>query len=104
MRSEAEASVPAATPPARQRRQGRTALRGMRHVRRVCREAGVTHFVRRTGPFLYEVAEWSQERDLAPINALVILEEDASATRTRRSSTGHWRNTSHSAAATVSEL
>ena len=41
-----------------------------------CREAGVPHLIRRTGPFLYEVAEWCQERNLPPINALVVLDDE----------------------------
>jgi hypothetical protein len=40
------------------------------------REAGVPHLIRRTGPFLYEVAEWCQERNLPSINALVVLDDE----------------------------
>jgi hypothetical protein len=40
----------------------------------MCREAGVPHLIRSMGLFLYKVAEWCQERDLPPINALVVLE------------------------------
>jgi hypothetical protein len=57
--------------------QGRTALRDCTTTYGVmCREAGVLHLVRRTGPFLYEVAEWCLERDLPPINALVVLDDE----------------------------
>lgn len=55
--------------------QGRTALRDCTITYGVmCREAGVPHLVRRTGPFLYEVAAWCHGRNLPPINALVVLE------------------------------
>jgi hypothetical protein len=57
--------------------QGWTALRDCTTTYGVmCREAGVPHLIRRMWPFLYEVAEWCQERNLPPINALVVLDGD----------------------------
>jgi hypothetical protein len=42
----------------------------------LCNGAGVPHLVRNTSPFLLEVAQWCQARNLPPINSLVVLADE----------------------------
>lgn len=42
----------------------------------LCNGAWVPHLVRNTSPFLLEVAQWCQARNLPPINSLVVLADE----------------------------